>query len=240
MHRRARRRPLVPSGGALAASPVPPAASRVALARLPLALALALVFAAGCASDDGGPVSRPGMRAENAVGLSFAVPESWQSATPTSTLRAAQFLLPPTGEGGEPPELVLFHFGEGKGGEAKANIDRWIGQMQSPDGGSAAEKARREERKAGGFHISLVEVDGDLGASTMGAGMGGGDPHVHPHGGGVHEDYRLWGAVVEGKGGPWFFKATGPRAAMEEAADGFDALVESLRPAAGAGAGASE
>jgi hypothetical protein len=52
------------------------------------------------------------------------------------------------------------------------------------------------------------------------------------HGAGAKADYRLWGAVVEGPGGPWFFKATGPRAVLAGAEPALKALIGSLRKAA--------
>jgi hypothetical protein len=140
-------------------------------------------------------------------------------------MRAAQFTLPGESEGTDAPELILFHFGEGQGGQAQANIDRWIGQIQQADGKPSAERAKRESRKVGSFNVSLVTVDGDFGG-----GMMGGDPHANPHASGAKTGYRLWAAVVEGKGGPWFFKATGPKGALEKASKGLDALVASLKP----------
>jgi hypothetical protein len=38
-------------------------------------------------------------------------------------------------------------------------------------------------------------------------------------------------ALVEGPGGPWVFKATGPEATMEAAREDFFALLRSVRPA---------
>jgi hypothetical protein len=40
---------------------------------------------------------------------------------------------------------------------------------------------------------------------------------------------RLFGAVVEGPGGPWFFKATGPEATMAPAREAFVAMLKSVR-----------
>jgi hypothetical protein len=188
----------------------------------------AALLIASCASA-GDKTPPKDARAESAAGLSFAVPKDWAAGTPTSAMRAAQFALPAEKEGGDTPELVLFFFGSGQGGNTQANIDRWIGQMQQADGKSSAEKAKRESRKVGKYTVSLVTVDGSYAGGMMG-GMGA-NPHADPHGGGgTKSDYRLWAAVVEGDGGPWFFKATGPKGAMEKAATGFDALVASLKP----------
>jgi hypothetical protein len=44
-------------------------------------------------------------------------------------------------------------------------------------------------------------------------------------------DSRLLGAVVEGEGGPWFFKLVGPAATVEAARDEFFTLLRTVRPA---------
>lgn len=169
-------------------------------------------------------------RTETAAGISFAVPQDWVSSSPATTMRAAQFTLPAAIDdaAGDAPELVVFFFGEGKGGDAASNIERWIGMMGGPDGKPSADKAKREMRKVGAFKVSLVTVDGSYDAFT-GMGMGG---MGSAHGGGAKPDYRLWGAVVEGPGGPWFFKATGPRAVLEKAEPALKGLIGSLKKAA--------
>jgi hypothetical protein len=168
------------------------------------------------------------MRPETAAGLSFAVPLDWVSSPPSNNMRAAQFTIPAVA-GGDAPELVVSFFGEGKGGDAASNIERWIGMIGGPDGKPAADKAKRETRKVGDFTVSMVTVDGSYDAFTgmgMAGGMGG------AHGGGAKSDYRLWGAVVEGPGGPWFFKATGPRATLQNAEPALKSLVASLKKGA--------
>jgi hypothetical protein len=52
--------------------------------------------------------------------------------------------------------------------------------------------------------------------------MSGGPAEAQPNS-------RLLGAVVEGPGGPWFFKATGPSATLGAQRDAFLAMLESLR-----------
>jgi hypothetical protein len=46
--------------------------------------------------------------------------------------------------------------------------------------------------------------------------------------------FRLLGAVVEGPGGPWFFKATGPDATLGPQKDAFVAMLKSVRAKAAA------
>jgi hypothetical protein len=44
-------------------------------------------------------------------------------------------------------------------------------------------------------------------------------------------DSRLIGAVVEGPGGPWFFKATGPSQTLADQRQGFRDMLMALHPA---------
>jgi hypothetical protein len=41
---------------------------------------------------------------------------------------------------------------------------------------------------------------------------------------------KLVGAVVEGPGGPWFFKVTGPRSTVAAAEPAFENMLRSVRP----------
>ncbi len=203
------------------------------VSRLALAIVAVFFVATGCSSPGGSGAAGP-MRATSSAGLAFSVPEGWTDVEPASSMRAAQFALPPAKEGEDRPELILFHFGAGQGGDVQANVDRWIAQISQPDGKPSAERARRESRQVGAFRASTVAVEGTYATGSM-MGMAGGphgDPHGTPHEGGAQkENYRLWAAVVEGEGGPWFFKCAGPRAAMDKALPGLEAMLASIQPA---------
>jgi len=182
------------------------------------------------ASRDNAPASAPAesrspaapvgeTRPESAAGISYQVPADWPSTEAASSMRAAQYAIPSTG-GGEAGELALFFFGAGQGGDVNANIERWIAQME-PSEGKAAAEAKRERHRVGDVTISTVRLDGNYSGPMM-PGMGGG---VEKPG------YRMWAAVVEGEGGPWFFKAVGPEKTIEDAEASLDALVDSVKPA---------
>src|SRR4030095_4055122 len=68
--------------------------------------------------------------------LRFKAPEAWVTEKPTSSMRVAQYKLPKTEGDKDDGSLVLYYFGSSQGGTAQANIDRWIGKMQQPDGSS--------------------------------------------------------------------------------------------------------
>ena len=60
--------------------------------------------------------------------LRYKVPEGWITEKPTSSMRAAQYVLPKVEGDPEDASLVLFYFGRGQGGSVEDNMARWIGQ----------------------------------------------------------------------------------------------------------------
>jgi hypothetical protein len=145
------------------------------------------------------------------AGLGFDLPQGWQAETPESNMRLAQATIP--GPGG-PGQLAVFFFGPGGGGPVQANIDRWVGQMELAPGAEPSP----ETFEANGYQVTLVDVKGTLLPSTMGMGPSTPQP-----------DSRLLGAVVEGPGGPWFFKVTGPDSTLAPQRDAFLSMLRGVR-----------
>lgn len=146
-----------------------------------------------------------------APGAAFTLPAAWQREQPRSSMRLAQATIP--GEGG-PAQLTVFHFGAGGGGGVDANLDRWQGQIEL-----AGAAPSRETFAADPFRVTWMDVAGTLKPSTIGVGPTTPQPNS-----------RLLGAVVEGAGGPWFFKIVGPDATVAAARDDFLALLRSAEP----------
>ena len=165
------------------------------------------------------PISEPrtGSSPSSAAdGLTWKPPAGWTEQTPTSSMRRAQYRIP--GPGG-PGELVVFYFGPGQGGDAKANADRWAAQFRRPDGKPVGE-AKIREIKIGDIPVTLVEV-----AGTYAGGMGSGPS------GPEKANYMLLGAIAQGPDANWFFRATGPRATLEAQRAAFDDLIRSIKRA---------
>ncbi|MEO7794129.1 MAG: hypothetical protein ABIV06_05090 [Thermoanaerobaculia bacterium] len=141
----------------------------------------------------------------------FDLPATWRREQPSSGMRLAQAVVP--GEAG-PGELAVFHFGAGQGGGVESNFDRWLGQIEAAKGA----KPERGELTVGGFKISWIDARGTLLPSTMGSGPTTPQP-----------GFRLIGAVVEGEGGPLFFKLTGPDATLGAEREAFFGLLRSVR-----------
>jgi hypothetical protein len=147
--------------------------------------------------------------------LSFAIDEKWVREEPTSSMRAAQFKLPGTGET-DSVTLIVYR---GIGGTAEANIERWIAQVPQADGSSSADKAKTETKTVDDFKIITLDVSGSFAASAM---MGGGQAIA---------EARMFAAAVDGLGGPYHFKAVGPADAMAQWEDSFKALFASFKKA---------
>jgi len=135
---------------------------------------------------------------------SFAAPASWKKEQPTSTMRKAQFS---TGE----TEIVFFYFGGGQGGGTQANVDRWLGQFQEPEGvSSSSEEVGKEKTK-----ITTVAAKGTY---MSGPPFGKKTPK---------SGYALRGAIIELSDGPVFAKMTGPAKEVTAATSSFDTMVRS-------------
>jgi len=164
-----------------------------------------------------GTVAPPGGEAAGGqvAEVDFDLPAGWTSQTPDSGMRLAQAEIP--GAAG-PGQLAVFYFGPGGGGPVEANLQRWIDQV-GPEGRS--EPRRDSFTLDNGLQVTWVEVAGTLQPSTMGMGPTTEQPNS-----------RVMAAVVEGPGGPWFFKATGPDATLTAQRDAFLGLLRSVRPRA--------
>lgn len=144
--------------------------------------------------------------------LVFELPAGWKQTEPTSAMRKLQATIP--GPGGD-AELAVFHFGEGQGGDLAANMQRWIDQIEFAPGSDTL----REEFSSNGMTVYWVNFNGTLKPNPM-------DPTQREK----RPDSRLLGAVIEGPGGPWYFKAVGPDATLKPQRDTFLHMLESARP----------
>jgi len=89
-----------------------------------------------------------------AAGLTYTAPSGWTVVPTSSSMRVAQFTLPRAAGDTEAAEMILYYFG-GSGGSVEANIERWLGQMQQPDGRPTKAAATRETRTVNGFSAAL-------------------------------------------------------------------------------------
>jgi hypothetical protein len=152
-----------------------------------------------------------------AAGLTYTAPGGWTVVPTSSSMRVAQFTLPRATGDTEAAEMIVYYFG-GSGGSVEANIERWIGQMQQPDGRPSKAAATRETRTVNGLSVSLVDVSG-----TYVAEMAPGSTQRHNL-----PNYRLRAGVVQTPRGPYFIKLTGPARTVAAQSQAFDRFVASL------------
>jgi hypothetical protein len=180
-----------------------------------VAAIFSVLLGAGAGSGQGTVAPPPSGSGTGAHGLVWAVPAGWTTETPTSTMRKAQYKI--TGPGG-PAECVVFYFGPGQGGDAKANATRWIGQFRRPDGAPAGDAGKTRDIKVGDVSVTMVEVSG-----TFVGGMGGGPS------GPERPNQMLLGAIVPGADANWFFRAIGPRTTLEPQKAAFEKMIRSIK-----------
>jgi len=180
-----------------------------------MALAALGLVAAGCDRGGEGSASLAGQllggHVVDAAGLKFEIPVTWNPVPPRSQMRKAQVSIP--GPGGD-AELAVFHFGSGQGGKVENNLARWAAQVEMAPG----EQPQRDYFEDDGFAVTMLSAAGTIKASQMGMGPKEAQPNS-----------LLIGAVVEGPGGPWFFKLTGPEATLEPQRETFVAVLKSAR-----------
>ncbi|HVR42851.1 MAG TPA: hypothetical protein VMS56_05340 [Thermoanaerobaculia bacterium] len=147
----------------------------------------------------------------SAAGLAYDLPPGWNRVPPESPMRMDQATIP--GEGGS-AEMAVFFFGPGSGGGVQENLDRWAAQVRS------SAPPAQESFETGGMRVTWMDVSGTLLPSSMGMGPATEQPNS-----------RMFAAVVEGDGGPWFFKITGPAPTLAGERDAFVAMLRSVRRA---------
>ena len=144
-----------------------------------------------------------GVQAEKftAGGISFEEPTGWQTQKPSSSMRKAQFAI--KGKDGKSAEVVFFHFGPGEAGGVTANVKRWLGQFREP---ADQLNAQTVIETINGTKVTYVTA---VGTFMKGPPFGGNKIPV-PNSG-------LIGAIIEGKQGAVFIKATGPKTIVKNA-----------------------
>ena len=154
----------------------------------------------------------------SAAGLTYTAPAGWKPVTTSSSMRVAQFSLPRVTGDTQDAELVVYYFG-GTGGTVQANIDRWVGQMQQPDGRPSSAVLKRQSRTINGLKVTLVDVSG-----TYVAEMTPGSPERHNS-----PNFQLRAAVIETSNGPYFIKLTGPAKTVAASEKSFEAFLASVK-----------
>ncbi len=161
----------------------------------------------------------PGIQAAPAAGrLTFDAPAAWRTRPAASSMRVAEFVIPRAEGDNEDGELIVYYFGAGAG-TVDANIDRWIGQIQQPDGSSTKDAARRSSQTVNGLKVTMIDAAGTYVAEMR---PGATERFNKP-------GFRLRAAVVETPGGPYYIKLTGPARTITAADPAVTAFLGSLK-----------
>jgi hypothetical protein len=144
--------------------------------------------------------------ADSGAGIRWTVPSNWKSQG-ERPMRLATYQIP---EGGE---CAVYYFGQGQGGSAEANIDRWKGQFEG-----SRDAAKVEKRTIHGLKVTTLDVSGAY------TGMGGPSAPQGP----PKQGYRLLGAIVEGPQGSIFFKFAGPMKTVAQNQSAFEKMLSTL------------
>jgi hypothetical protein len=154
------------------------------------------------------------VRAEEIAGLTLSVPTEWTRKPASNPMRLAEFVLP--GPGGE-VTLVVSRFAGG-GGDATANVERWKTQFTKADGSDVGDAAKVTVVDKAPLKITTVDIEGtNIAPVTPGAPERYNEP-----------ESRLLGAIVEGSGDPYFFKAAGSAKTLSAWEPAFRAAIETM------------
>jgi hypothetical protein len=136
--------------------------------------------------------------------LVWKMPAAWQQAPNPNAMRLATYRAP----GGV--EITISR----AGGATEANIERWIAQFDN------AGRDGRVEKTVRGLHVITVDVAG----TYVGGGMAtGATAEPKP-------DWAMVGSIVETRSPSYFFKMTGPAAAVRQERPVFDRFIDSVTP----------
>lgn len=152
-----------------------------------------------------------------AASLTFIAPPEWKPVATSSSMRVAQWALPHVAGDTQDGELVVYYFG-GQGGSLEANIERWVGQMQQPDGRPST-TVKRDARTINGLKVTLVDLSG-----TYVAEMSPGSGQLHNSPG-----FRMRAGYIETPNGPYFIKLVGPAKTIGAFEKQFETFLSSVK-----------
>ncbi len=177
-----------------------------------IAVALLAIWALAASADDKGAVV-------TIDGLSSRTPADWKELQTDGLPRFKQFALPKAAGDKADAELIIYFFNTGGGGGVKANIDRWKGQFQPPEGKKIDDVAKVEDFKVGNVPVTYLDVQGTylFKARPM-------DTRVEPR-----PDQRMLAVVFESPKGPYYIKLVGPEKTVAQHKKGFDEWLKNFK-----------
>lgn len=145
--------------------------------------------------------------------ITVAVPEGWSEKPVKGGMRAGHFTV--SGEAGD-ADLIIYYFGQGGAGGVQANLDRWFGQFERPEG---APEPKVETSEVAGMKVTTAQTEGKYVAAVM---PGATEKHNQ-------DGAKLLAAIIEAEAGPYYFKMVGPKSTVDKAAADFEKLIASTK-----------
>ncbi len=151
--------------------------------------------------------------------VSMTPPAEWKTVQPKSNIIQYEFSAPADAKDGDEKARVTIM---GAGGSIDANIERWYGQFEQPDGKPTKDKAKSEKFEIDGLTVHWVDIPGSFKDSMGGGPFAGGKTVLRP-------DYRMLAAIVVTKDqGQYFIKMTGHKDVVESLKEGFNKSLHEL------------
>jgi len=183
----------------------------------------AMVFASATLSADDKKADAKGVVVEFGA-LKSNTPAEWkEEEIPDNARRLGriyQFQLAKKGEDKDDAQVLVFYF-MGGGGDAKANIDRWRGMFNPPEGKKIDDVAKTTEMKVGDVPVTYFEVEG-----TYKFKKAPFDPNAEVT---LKPDYKMVGVIFDCPKGPYYVRLVGPAKTVGEYKKGFDEWLKAFK-----------
>lgn len=144
--------------------------------------------------------------------LTLKAPASWKTKQPIVRIIEKEFTISSSEGDGRCTIMQA-------SGSLQANVDRWIAQVEQPDGSSSKEKAKTATMKVGDMEVNTFDLSG-----TYLDSRGPGTPVSKK------EKYRVLAGILNTKkAGTYFIKFYGPEKLVAENEKAFKEMLESAK-----------
>jgi hypothetical protein len=145
--------------------------------------------------------------------LTVKAPASWKTKQPAVRIIEKEFTISSSDGDGRCTIMQA-------SGSVQANVDRWIAQVEQPDGSSSKEKAKTATKKVGDLEVNTFDLSGtylDRPGGPVGAVT-------------KKEKYRVLAGILNTKkSGTYFFKFYGPEKLVADNEKAFNEMLESAK-----------
>ena len=152
----------------------------------------------------------------DAKGITFDVPKSWKSSTPTSSARRAELKVEPIEGDDYPAELIVFAF-QGGAGSVDANLTRWQKLFKDEDGNPPKIESKKVQAK--NVEVTRAETSGHYYPTAF-----PGRPKEPDRPGA-----RLLGVIVTGEKYSYYIRMVGPDKTMKKLTTEFDNMLKTIK-----------